>query len=233
MALWAVLCAVACGLLSGGLVKTSVFLDQLQSMTTCPYFAPDDDVAQLLIECIEKTTEAIYIAAFMMTDRTIVKALIDAHKRGVSIIVVIDAACIRTKRECISQLCQAHIPVRLYRPNTIGKSGSYYSIMHHKFFLCFGVHGMNAPYWVISGSYNPTYAAGHGNQENVMASCEPLCFDRFHTQFKRLVQRSERYIALKGDGKKATRDTAEKNWDRASQKQLQPLNNYSMYNGFF
>ena len=60
------------------------------------YFSLSDDIRSKLIELINSTTYKIQAAVYIITDKSIVQALIDAKKRGVKIELVTDKSCLNS-----------------------------------------------------------------------------------------------------------------------------------------
>ena len=74
------------------------------------FFSPDDAVAEELITLIQKETKSIKAAVYSLMHQGIAKALIDAHKRGVSVEVIVDPCSIRA-RAPVKKMGSAHVPI--------------------------------------------------------------------------------------------------------------------------
>lgn len=156
---------------------------------TCVLFSPDDDVRKALCTLIEREKEAIKVAMFMFTDKDIAQALIDAHKKGISVEIVADAGCLRERYNKISMLCDAGCTVFIYNGSDVN------SLMHHKFVVFRKNDGDVAKVW--TGSFNFTKAGREVNQENAIVSSDKTVVDQFEKQFEKLKRRSHKY----GSGK--------------------------------
>ena len=55
------------------------------------FFAPEADCGQLIIEQIHQAKKRVLVQAYSFTSDRIARALVDAHKRGVDVQVVLDA----------------------------------------------------------------------------------------------------------------------------------------------
>lgn len=55
------------------------------------YFSPQTDCHRLIINHIRMAQKSISVQAYSFTSETIAKALVEAHKRGVKVTVVLDA----------------------------------------------------------------------------------------------------------------------------------------------
>ena len=147
-------------------------------------FSPDDDVKKELISLINKETEAIHAAIFILTEPEIARALARAQKRGVAVALVTDVGCLKERANKMNMLCDQGCSVFVYNPPA-GSTGS--SLMHHKFAL----FDSQSTLW--TGSYNFTKAASKSNQENAIVVKDHKTFQKFAAQFQRLKERSYRY----------------------------------------
>ncbi len=149
------------------------------------YFSPDDDVRTKLLNVIQQEQQHIAIAVFTFTDKEIAHALVDAHKRGIKVELVIDAVCLRDRYNKIGILCDAGISVYVYNAQYAKKGLS--SSMHHKFVL------FDSCVTVWTGSCNFTRSAYDSNQENVVLLTGAQVVQKFTHQFGRLKERSYKY----------------------------------------
>jgi phosphatidylserine/phosphatidylglycerophosphate/cardiolipin synthase-like enzyme len=108
------------------------------------------------------------VAAFVLTDREVVKALEDAHRRGVEVKVLLETRNLRDSRE--EDLRKAGIPVR--------QDGNPYTL-HHKVMVLDGER-------VVTGSYNFTARAWQVNNENLLVLQSPALAQRYRQEVLRL-----------------------------------------------
>jgi len=149
-------------------------------------FSPDDNLQETLIKLIKHAQGSICIAIYAFTDTKIAQALLDAHKRGVAIEVVIDPSGIKD-RSCRIGMLQKHgITVYVYNPYNDNEL-QHSSLMHNKFVIFEHTAGGML---VWTGSFNFTRAAGLRNQENVVILNDPSVVQRYQQQFERLKSRS-------------------------------------------
>ncbi len=114
-------------------------------------FTPDQACLPLIIDEIDKAQKTIHVQAYSFTSRPIANALIRAHNRGVSVIVIADKSQKREGHTQIHSLKSAGIAVYIdIKP----------SISHSKLILIDGLT-------TIGGSYNYSAAAEKRNAENV------------------------------------------------------------------
>ncbi len=165
------------------------------------FFTPDEAyiLKQVIVGLIDAEQTMIKAALFRLTDHDIAQALIDAHKRGVKIEVVIDAGGMDLGHYSkVSALESNEIPLFVYQPVPLFSSlkhvnqkksrqaTSYKSIMHHKTFIFNNTLGGAV---VVCGSLNPTHAAFHGNEEMVMIRNNQELVNRWKNHFEKLKRR--------------------------------------------
>lgn len=118
-------------------------------------FSPEGSAEALVLKVIASARRAIRMSAYDLTSAPIVRALIAAHRRGVSVEVIADAKANTEGRaygeRALASLEDAGIPVR-----TI----SAYPIHHDKIII--------ADDSVETGSFNYSRAAARENSENVI-----------------------------------------------------------------
>lgn len=113
-------------------------------------FAPGCE--SIIIQQIDKAQKEIRVQAYSFTSAPIAKALLDAHKRGLVVEVVLDRSNLSTKYSTITFLKNAGM---------LGLIDSRHAIMHDKIIII-------DREIVITGSYNFTKAAETRNSENVL-----------------------------------------------------------------
>lgn len=156
------------------------------------FFSPDDNVQQKLIELIQNETKAIWCASFRMTDKNIIQALLKAHQKGVSIIIVSDQDGISGMHNKLLYLFKEGIAIFVFPPldeenlkqKRVRNKMLNQALMHNKFFI---FHHQKI---VTTGSYNYTQAAHLHNQENMVTISHPPTFKKYIKQFEKLLQRS-------------------------------------------
>ena len=117
-------------------------------------FSPEAGSEALVVKVIASARQSIRLAGYSFTSPAVVKALMDAKKRGVDVRVLIDD---RGNRSAASQAAQrlimgVGIPLRVI---------SVYAIHHDKYIV---VDGMTTE----TGSFNYSQAAAKSNSENVL-----------------------------------------------------------------
>ena len=92
------------------------------------------------------------VAAYTFTSKPITTALLDAHKRGVSVFILADEKEAKKGYSSAQFLANSGVQVR---------TNDRYDIMHHKFLVIDKLH-------VQTGSFNYSKAAAEKNAENVL-----------------------------------------------------------------
>ena len=115
-------------------------------------FSPNGGGAALIIRTIGEAKKTIKVQAYSFTNADIAKALLDAHKRGVNVRVVLDKSQETEKYTSATFLANAGVPVRI---------DDDFAIAHSKIMIL-------DEETVITGSFNFTKAAEERNAENVL-----------------------------------------------------------------
>lgn len=144
------------------------------------FFSPDDNARDILLDLIACEQESIFMAAFLLTDAVIAKALIEAKERGIDVQFVTDQMCCKGRHGKVGMLLQGGIDVLVY----IGgqKPGSHMSdIMHNKFIIFAKNLQGRSVLW--TGSFNFTHSARLKNQENVLLLGDRSIVSQYNNQF--------------------------------------------------
>jgi phosphatidylserine/phosphatidylglycerophosphate/cardiolipin synthase-like enzyme len=113
-------------------------------------FSPRQVATDLIVRTIGEAQKSVCVAAYFFTSYPIADALVEAHRRGVDVRVVLDSH--QRLRRVISYLDHNGIATRF---------NDHYAIMHDKFMI---VDGRT----LETGSFNFTRAAEYENAENVL-----------------------------------------------------------------
>jgi phosphatidylserine/phosphatidylglycerophosphate/cardiolipin synthase-like enzyme len=115
-------------------------------------FSPDGQGQALIVHAIDEARQEILVQAYGFTNKAILKALVDAHRRGVLVKVILDKSNQSKRYSGATYVSNAGIPVWIdYRP----------SIAHNKVMIMDRRD-------VITGSFNFTASAQKRNAENVL-----------------------------------------------------------------
>ncbi len=142
------------------------------------FFSPRDQLADRLIELIQREDKSIKVAIYSMTHLGIAKALAEARERGVAIEVIVDPSCVKN-RSSIQRLIAAQVPLFVWDLGIRMAEGKRRGLMHDKFCI-FGDH------IVWTGSFNFTQDAHLKHQENAVALDSREVAQKYLMQFAQM-----------------------------------------------
>ncbi|WP_062306531.1 phospholipase D-like domain-containing protein [Alicyclobacillus sendaiensis] len=125
------------------------------------YFSPDDDTQSVFLNFIRGTNKHLRIAVYSLHLPSLIDELIELHKRGVDVALVIDHTQAHGKAEHpdVLQLISAGIPL-------VEGTSQKHRIMHHKF-------AVRDKTTVLSGSWNFSESASlENNYFDIVESSE-------------------------------------------------------------
>lgn len=138
--------------------------------TTDVFFSPGDACRNTIIQRIDGAIKQLQICVFTISDDSITKSLLAAHRRKVQIKVITDNDKSLDQGSDIDQLARAGIPVKMDITS---------NHMHHKFMIA-DLHTL------ITGSYNWTLSAARYNHENILLTREANVIKSFASEFDKL-----------------------------------------------
>ena len=120
-------------------------------------FSTWDDAEGAIVRTLGEARQSIHVQAFLLTSRSIARALQDARARGVAVEVLADREMVsKGENSLIPRLAAEGIPVWLE---------TRYASAHNKVLL---IDAAGAGGIVITGSYNFTWSAQARNAENLL-----------------------------------------------------------------
>lgn len=132
------------------------------------WMGPEDGLANKVVALLDAAQSTAVVAMFQLNVSVIVDALLDAHQRGVSVVVVLDAVqATQVDADADETLAAAGIPVVLAH-----NTGNMVAEMHSKFVVV--DHDT-----VLMGSYNWTNLGSYYNDENIVVIDDPELAARF------------------------------------------------------
>lgn len=134
------------------------------------YFSPGDACLNAILRLLHHSRRTANICVFTITDDRLSEAILDAHRRNISVRIVSDDAKAADLGSDVERFKAAGIPVRVDR--------SHFH-MHHKFAILDGET-------LVTGSYNWTRGAARDNQENVIVTNDLRLVKPFSDTFDRL-----------------------------------------------
>ncbi len=147
------------------------------------FFSSDDKISTKLVQFIDGAQKRIYVAVYMLTDKRIAAALIDAkNNRDVDVQIVTDKQCLDSEYGKVELLKINGIDVFVYTQNIGSKKRRRYdALMHNKFALFDNK--------VLTGSFNWTISAGSKNLENVVCLDNETICKKYEKHFEELKRR--------------------------------------------
>lgn len=126
---------------------------QIADAKVTPHFSPRDKViTNNVVPLIDQAKHYIFVPAFIITHDELSNALISAHKRNVTVKIIVDATNSTQPRSKVKTLRQAGIPVKI--ENYAGKIHSKSIIIDDKY--------------LIAGSMNFSKSGENKNDENCL-----------------------------------------------------------------
>src|SRR2546426_2008796 len=142
--------ALCCGLLSL-LLRVAPATEFTPARVTV-YFSPNGGATDAVVREVNAATQQILVQAYTFTSAPIAKALVEAHKRGVKILTVLDKSNQTEKYSAATFLANAGIQTLI---------DDQHAIAHNKVMVIDSAT-------VIPGSFNFTKAAEEKNAENLL-----------------------------------------------------------------
>jgi len=149
---------------------------QIGSVQGEVYFSPagGSRAQEAILKVLRGAKQEILVAAYVLTDSRIVETLTNAHRRGVTVRIVIDARNLENSKD--QALRRAGIEVR--------KDGNPYT-MHDKVMVIDST-------WVVTGSYNFTNSAYSRNNENLLILRDPSLASRYRKEVETIWRAGKR-----------------------------------------
>ncbi len=141
------------------------------------YFSPRGGCTEAVVKEINAAQTTILVQAYSFTSVPIAKALVEAHKRGVKIEVILDKSQRTEKYSSADFVQHAGIPIRI---------DDKHAIAHNKVMV---IDGQT----VITGSFNFTKAAEENNAENLLVIHDKTIADKYAANWKVHAGHSEVY----------------------------------------
>ncbi len=116
------------------------------------FFSPNGGCTQAVVDALAQAKTTVKVQAYSFTSAPIAKALVDAHKRGVRVEVILDKSQRTEKYSAADFLAHAGIPTRI---------DAQHAIAHSKVMVIDRAV-------VLTGSFNFTKAAETQNAENLL-----------------------------------------------------------------
>lgn len=149
-------------------------------------FTPRNNIRARLIQLIQEEGVSIHVAMYMLTEKSIAQALVDAYVRGVKIFLILDQISMGEKYGKGLFLQNNGLSVVIHDAPPINCFCA--PIMHHKFFI-FGYNTRLRTPLLWTGSYNCTASASTLHDENVLICDDRYVIEEYKKCFKMLHDR--------------------------------------------
>ena len=147
--------------------------DEAEKTSAEAYFSPGEECLDAIRGLLHQARRNADICVFTITDDRVSEAILDAHRRGVSLRIITDNEKAEDLGSDIARFEAARIPLRVDR-------SPFH--MHHKFAIL-------DDQTLLTGSYNWTRGAASDNEENLIVTDDPRFVKPFRTTFDRLWNR--------------------------------------------
>ena len=134
------------------------------------FFSPGDDCRNAIVQQMNLSLRNLKICVFTISDDAITRAILNAHRKGVSIRIITDNDKSFDQGSDIRQLAGEGIPVKMDVTR---------NHMHHKFMVSDNKS-------LVTGSYNWTLSAARFNHENIVVTKEEGVIESFSRGFDQL-----------------------------------------------
>jgi phosphatidylserine/phosphatidylglycerophosphate/cardiolipin synthase-like enzyme len=143
------------------------------------YFSPKGGCTAAIIKNLDQVEKWVLVQAYSFTSLPIAEALVNAHKRGVKVKVLLDKSQLKAKGSKLNLLVAAGIPVSI---------DTKHSIAHNKVMIIDGST-------VLTGSFNFTTAAEDRNAENLLVIRDKKIAKKYQTNWDAHFKHSDPYPA--------------------------------------
>ena len=141
------------------------------------FFSPSGGCTETVVREIDAAKATVLVQAYSFTSAPIAKALVDAHKRGVKVQVILDKSQRTEKYSSADFLAHAGIPTLI---------DAKHAIAHNKIMVIDSAV-------VITGSFNFTKAAEEHNAENLLVIRDAALAAKYTENWKEHAGHSEPY----------------------------------------
>ena len=163
------------------LLTTAISFSMPATGTVDVFFSPRGGATEAIVKEINHSQKEILVQAYGFTSKPIAKAILDAKKRGVSIIAVLDKSQRKEKYTEATFLANSGVPVFI---------DARHAIAHNKIIIIDSST-------LITGSFNFTKGAEEKNAENLLIlKGNKQLVDKYLLNFYEHKEHSETYGGL-------------------------------------
>ncbi len=150
-----------------------------QSRPWAAYFSPNGGATQAVVEALGRSTHTVLVQASTVSSPPIVKALVDAHHRGVKVEVILERGPSKARYSAAAALAKAGIVPLI--------DGTHPAASNNVIVIDGQV--------VLTGSFGFTAAAERDNAENLLVIHAPGLATRYGDNWKAHAAHSVRFVA--------------------------------------
>lgn len=140
-------------------------------------FSPKGGCTEAVVDALRGAKSTVLVQAYSFTSAPIAAALVDAHRRGVKVEVVLDKSQRTEKYSSADFVAHAGIPTKI---------DDRHAIAHNKIMI---IDGRT----VLTGSFNFTKAAEEHNAENLLVIRDPALADTYAANWRVHAAHSDPY----------------------------------------
>ncbi|MGO8698346.1 MAG: phospholipase D family protein [Limisphaerales bacterium] len=141
------------------------------------YFSPQGGCTEAVVNALNHAAKTVLVQAYSFTSAPIAKALVNAHRRGVKVEVILDKSQRTERYSSADFVAHAGIPTYI---------DAKHSIAHNKIMVIDG-------YEVLTGSFNFTKAAEEHNAENLLVIQDAPLAAKYAENWRKHLNHSELY----------------------------------------
>jgi phosphatidylserine/phosphatidylglycerophosphate/cardiolipin synthase-like enzyme len=141
------------------------------------FFSPKGGCTDAIVKAIDKAKTSVLVQAYSFTSAPIAKAVVNAHKRGVKVKVILDKSQRTEKYSSADFLAHAKVPIFI---------DAKHKIAHNKVIIIDSEI-------VITGSFNFTKSAEEGNAENLLLIHNYDLAEKYIENWNKHAEHSEEY----------------------------------------
>ncbi|PWU08055.1 MAG: phospholipase D family protein [Verrucomicrobia bacterium] len=141
------------------------------------YFSPKGGATEAVVDALGRATNSVLVQAYSFTSAPIARALVDAHRRGVRVNVILDHSQRTEKYSEADFLRHEAIPTLI---------DAQHAIAHNKIMIV-------DDYLVLTGSFNFTKQAEEHNAENLLVINDPVLAKKYMENWHAHEGHSEAY----------------------------------------
>ncbi|MFZ1935979.1 MAG: phospholipase D family protein [Thermoguttaceae bacterium] len=158
------------------------------------YFSPKGGCTEAVVKELDAAKSTVLVQAYSFTSVPIAKALVEAHKRGVKVQVILDKSQRTEKYSSADFVAHAGIPCFI---------DAQHAIAHNKVMVIDGAT-------VLTGSFNFTRAAEEHNAENLLVIRDKALADKYAANWQAHLDHSEPYAGRGMDEQPAKKPSRRK-----------------------